>query len=188
MIQDHNFTIPNPTIQNQDILGPSFLGQKYQKVNGFDLKTHIPFTNRLSWVEKYWSHPLGNSKNIILVQQTCVLLLSKIFTEHMPLNSVNVRRKLYCTNGKSSVGIQKRFMFYGKYHVQCSYCGCTWRITKSLFRAVGSHTNIQIVYSWISVLQFSVTTTITGIAFWHYIKLPLILLAGRQEKWYCWCI
>ena len=158
----------------------------------------------MSWVEKYWSHPLGNSKNIILVQQTCVLLLSKIFTEHMPLNSVNVRRKLYCTNGKSSVGaysiqyfkrlkeiltrIQKRFMFYGKYHVQCSYCGCTWRITKSLFRAVGSHTNIQIVYSWSSVLQSSVTTTITGIAFWHYIKLPLILLAGRQEKWYCWCI
>ena len=62
----------------QDILGPFLglfdpvFGQKYQKVNGFDLRTHIPWTNWLSWVEKYWSHPLGNSKNIILVQQTCV--------------------------------------------------------------------------------------------------------------------
>ena len=51
MIQNHNFAIPNPTIPNQDILGPflghfhPFLGQKYQKVNGFDLKTHIPLTD-----------------------------------------------------------------------------------------------------------------------------------------------
>ena len=46
-------------------------GQKYQKVNGFDLRTHIPWTNWLSWIEKYWSHLLTNSKNIISVQQTC---------------------------------------------------------------------------------------------------------------------
>ena len=78
MIQDHNFAIPTPTISNQDILGPflghfhPFLEQKYQKVNGFDLGTHIPLTNRLSQVEKFWSHPLGNLKNIILVQQACV--------------------------------------------------------------------------------------------------------------------
>ena len=80
MIQDHNLAIPNPTIPKQDILGPflghfhPFLGQKYQQVNGFDLKTHIPLTDRLSRVEKFWSHPLGNSKKIILVQQTCVVL------------------------------------------------------------------------------------------------------------------
>ena len=84
MIQDHNFAIPNPTISNQDILGPflgnfhPFLGQKYQKANGFDLKTHIPLTDTLSWVEKYRSHPLGNSKNIILVQQTC----DKVYVYH----------------------------------------------------------------------------------------------------------
>ena len=51
------------------------LGQKYQKVNGFDLRTHIPWTNWVSRVEKYWSHPLGNSKNIISVQQTCGWLM-----------------------------------------------------------------------------------------------------------------
>ena len=39
------------TLPNQDILGPfsglfgPFLGQKYQKVNGFNLRTHIPLTN-----------------------------------------------------------------------------------------------------------------------------------------------
>ena len=82
MIQDHNFAIPNPTIPNQDILGQflghfhPFLGQKYQKVNGYDLNTHTPLTNRLSWAEKYWSHPLGNSKNIILVQKTCAWYLT----------------------------------------------------------------------------------------------------------------
>ena len=48
-----------------------FLVQKYQKENGFDLGTHIQWTNEMSWVEKYWSHPLSNSKNIILVQRTC---------------------------------------------------------------------------------------------------------------------
>ena len=77
MTQDHNLAISNQTIPIKDILGPFLglfdpvLGQKYQKVNGFDLRTHIPWTNWLSRVEKYWSHPLGNSKNIISVQQTC---------------------------------------------------------------------------------------------------------------------
>ena len=55
-----------------------FLGQKYQKVNGFDLGTHIPWTNEVSWVEKYWSHPLVNSKNIISVQQTCDLHMKMV--------------------------------------------------------------------------------------------------------------
>ena len=77
MTKDHNQAISNQTIPIQDILGQflglfdQFFGQKYQKVAGFDLRTHIPWTNWLSWVEKYWSHPLANSKNIILVQQTC---------------------------------------------------------------------------------------------------------------------
>ena len=44
---------------------------KYQKVKGFDLGTHIPWTNEVSWVEKYWPHALANSKNIISVQRTC---------------------------------------------------------------------------------------------------------------------
>ena len=47
---------------------------KYQKVNGFDLGTHIPWTNEVSWVEKCWSHSLAFSKNIILVQRTCAWL------------------------------------------------------------------------------------------------------------------
>ena len=73
--QDHK---PNYTIPNQYIFGPFlglfdlYFGQKYQKVNGFDLRTHIPWTNEVSWVEKYWSHPLANSKNIISVRRTCV--------------------------------------------------------------------------------------------------------------------
>ena len=41
-------------------------GQKYQKVNGFDLRIHIPWTRTLSGLEKYLSQHLGNSKNIIL--------------------------------------------------------------------------------------------------------------------------
>ena len=55
------------------IFGPfwPFFWSKYQKVNGFDLRTHIPWTNWSSKVEKYWSHPLTNSKNIFLVRQTC---------------------------------------------------------------------------------------------------------------------
>ena len=51
-----------------------FFGQKCQKVNGFDLVTHIGY-------KKYWSHPLTNSKNIILVLRTCVPLLYLICTE-----------------------------------------------------------------------------------------------------------
>ena len=48
MNQDHNLAISNQTIPIQDILGPFLglfypvFGQKYQKVNGFDLRTHIP--------------------------------------------------------------------------------------------------------------------------------------------------
>ena len=67
----------NHTIPNQDIISlllgrfDPFLGQKYQQVNGFDLRTHIPWTNGLSWVKRYRSHPLTNSKNIFLVRQTC---------------------------------------------------------------------------------------------------------------------
>ena len=78
MTKDRNQAISNQTIPIQDILGQflglfdHFLGQKYQKVAGFDLRTHIPWTNQLSWVEKCWSHSLGKSKNIILVQQTRV--------------------------------------------------------------------------------------------------------------------
>ena len=77
MTKDHNQAISNQTIPVQDILGQflglfdQFFGQKYQKVAGFDLRTHNRWTNWLSWVEKYWSHPLANSKNIIFVRQTC---------------------------------------------------------------------------------------------------------------------
>ena len=48
MTKDHNQAISNQTIQIQDILGQflglfdQFFGQKYQKVAGFDLRTHIP--------------------------------------------------------------------------------------------------------------------------------------------------
>ena len=48
MTEYHNLVIPNHTKPNQDIFGPflglfnPFLGQKYQKVNGFDLGTHNP--------------------------------------------------------------------------------------------------------------------------------------------------
>ncbi len=51
--------------------------QKYQKVTGFDLRTHIPWNNELSWVKKYWSQSLTNLKNIILVQQTCGTLIPR---------------------------------------------------------------------------------------------------------------
>ena len=47
-------------------------GQKSQKVNGFDLRTHIPWADEVSWVEKYWSHPVANSKNIISVRRTAL--------------------------------------------------------------------------------------------------------------------
>ena len=43
-----------------------------KKPDVFDLMTHIPWTTDMSWVEKYWSHPLTNSLNIILVRRTCV--------------------------------------------------------------------------------------------------------------------
>ena len=49
-----------------------FLGQKYLKVNGFDLRTHIPWTSGLSPVQKSLSHLLTNSKNIISIRRTCV--------------------------------------------------------------------------------------------------------------------
>ena len=42
-----------------------------QKPDVFDLMTHIPWTTDMSWVEKYWSHPLTNLLNIILVRRTC---------------------------------------------------------------------------------------------------------------------
>ena len=67
MTQDHNLAISNQTIPIQDILGPFLglfdpvFGQKYQKVNGFDLRTHIPWTNWLPWVEKYESYPISLS-------------------------------------------------------------------------------------------------------------------------------
>ena len=69
MTQDHNLAISNQTIPIQDILGPFLglfdpvFGQKYQKVNGFDLRTHIP-----------WNIGL---KNIFFVRQTCVMLWVK---------------------------------------------------------------------------------------------------------------
>ena len=49
MTQENNLAISNQTIPNQDILGPFLglfdpvFGQKYQKVGGFDLRTHIPW-------------------------------------------------------------------------------------------------------------------------------------------------
>ena len=75
-----NHTNPRPFLGHFD----PFCRQQYQKVNGFDLKTHIPWTDWLSWVEIYLSHPLTNLKNIILVQQTFVepkILLTPIISE-----------------------------------------------------------------------------------------------------------
>ena len=42
-----------------------------KKPHVFDFMTHIPWTTDMSWVEKYWSHPLTNLLNIILVRRTC---------------------------------------------------------------------------------------------------------------------
>ena len=72
-----------------------FFGQKYQKVNGFDLRTHIPWQRTLSGIKKYLSHPLGNSKNIILVRQTCAQLVSNQITfciadEHRVINKLRM--------------------------------------------------------------------------------------------------
>ena len=53
--------------------GPPWLRKWHflKKPDVFDLMTHIPWTTDMSWVEKYWSHPLTNSLNIILVRRTC---------------------------------------------------------------------------------------------------------------------
>ena len=70
--------------------------QKYPKVNGFDLGTHIPLTNEVSWVEKYWSHPLANRLSCLGTLEKTLGLMTQLLIG-LPTSAVHWLSGLSCS-------------------------------------------------------------------------------------------